>query len=649
MTKLWKKFIVLLVIILPVFFANQTVVFGQTKPLSPKFQPLRFSEIKPAGWLKKQMEENLAGFVGNLDELVPDLIAKDDIYGKDRLSKKIKSKNVGAISNGGDWEVQFLWWNSETQSNWRDGYIRNAVLVYDEKHLKRIKLYVEKILQTQDKDGYIGIYDKELRYKFDDENGELWSKATLFRGLLAWYEYTQDRKVLIAIQRAVDDVMRNYPIDKSRPFYSKKGGSGGLTHGLAFTDVLDELYLITKDRRYPKYALFLYQNFSDEKSDEDAQLSKLLDLKVPLRGHGAHTYEHLRSVASAYYASGDMNLKTALDNFLVKIRRTTTPSGAVIGDEFIAGREADATETGYEYCSLQELMNSYNDLLSKSGKSEFADDAERVFFNAAQGARHPSESCIAYLKTDNSYEMDGTRNGDTSEKNQTRYKYSSVHQDAAVCCVPNAGRITPYFVQSMWMQDTEGLAATLLGASEVSTKFNGKSITISEETEYPYQNSFKFKVENKSGQKFKLKIRKPNWTTTVESNSKFTEKKGFLEFEITEKSSEIKLKFEADVLVAPFKNQSYVTYGALVFANPISEWEKVSEKYPLAGFPDRFYSAKDFVLYGLPKAADFRVVQNQGLPEIETNLINLTTKTVERKNLVPMGKTILRQVTFEKK
>ncbi len=54
---------------------------------------------------------------------------------------------------------------------------------------------------------------------------------------------------------------------------------------------------------------------------------------------------------------------------------------------------------------------------------------------------------VAYLKSDNSYYMYGGLNGDTTVKHQTRYKYSPVHQDAAVCCVPNAGRIAPYFVQ----------------------------------------------------------------------------------------------------------------------------------------------------------------------------------------------------------
>ena len=93
--------------------------------------------------------------------------------------------------------------------------------------------------------------------------------------------------------------MKNYPPRKSRPFYSKKAGGGGLTHGLAFTDVLEKLFQITKNGKYRAYALFLYENFSRETLDEDAQLAKLLDLNLPLKGHGVHTYEHLRSVVTS--------------------------------------------------------------------------------------------------------------------------------------------------------------------------------------------------------------------------------------------------------------------------------------------------------------------------------------------------------------
>jgi hypothetical protein len=130
-----------------------------------KFDYLMFGEIKPGGWISTQMENDLAGFTGHLDELAPDLIAKDDIYGINRLTRRDKSKDVGNIKEGADWEVQYLWWNSESQSNWRDGHIRQSILTGNEEHLKKVSAYLQHILSTQDSNGYLGVYNKSLRYK----------------------------------------------------------------------------------------------------------------------------------------------------------------------------------------------------------------------------------------------------------------------------------------------------------------------------------------------------------------------------------------------------------------------------------------------------------------------------------------------------
>src|SRR6187551_1151201 len=137
--------------------------------IAERYKPISITEIQPEGWLKNQIQDNLDGFVGRLDTLVPKLTMEDKIYGENRLTEKIKGKDVGALGEAGDWQVQFLWWNSETQSNWRDGYIRSAILANDQQHLKKLQEYVNYILSTQDEDGYLGIYDKDLRYKFDNE------------------------------------------------------------------------------------------------------------------------------------------------------------------------------------------------------------------------------------------------------------------------------------------------------------------------------------------------------------------------------------------------------------------------------------------------------------------------------------------------
>ncbi len=78
--------------------------------------------------------------------------------------------------------------------------------------------------------------------------------------------------------------------------------------------------------------------------------------------------------------------------------------------------------------------------------AKMADKIEWLLFNAGRGSHHPEESAIAYLKSDNSYSMKSVFQVPQPHcfcEKQTRYKYSPVHQDVAICCVPNAGRIMP--------------------------------------------------------------------------------------------------------------------------------------------------------------------------------------------------------------
>ncbi len=619
--------------------------YSIVKPLEEKLEILPFGAVKPAGWLKKQVQKNLDGFTGNLDALAPDLIKEDDIYNKDRLTKKSRAKELGNIGGEGDWQAQLFWWNSETQSNWRDGYIRSAILAKDKKHLKRIQQYIDAVLQSQDDDGYLGIYDKELRYKFDNENGELWAKASLLRGLLAWYDYTKSEKVLTAIKRAVQNTMDYYPAYRSQPFYSKSQYVGGLSHGLTFTDVLEQLFYITNNRKYLEYALFLYKDFSEQDLNEDAQVKKLLNPDIKLSGHGVHTYEHLRCLAAACYASGNGSLLLALQRFEAKIKTTTTVSGGPVGDEWIGGRPADATNRGYEYCSLQELLHSYTSLYAKTGNVSYADKIEHLFFNAAQGARHPDKSCIAYLKTDNSYYMTGGLNGDISDDKQTRYRYSPVHREAAVCCVPNAGRITPYYVQHMWLKDKNGLVASLLGPSVVQTIMNGKRITVTQNTSYPYENRIEF-IINAKNISFDLKIRKPEWVTAFHCSVPYTEQDGFIIISKKwGKKDKVVIEFAAETKVkTDNKGEYYFQYGGLVLAHEITAEEKITKTYPVKGFADLTYTPVTLVLYAY--IPDHPVIQKSPLV-FETSMRNTQTNAVETVLLKPLGQTILRQATFK--
>ena len=611
-----------------------------------KYQILPFGSIKPSGWLKVQMQKDVDGFVGNLDKLVPELI-NDPIYSSGRLHKNSKLKDLGNNKEGDtEGSEQYKWWNSETQSNWWDGYIRNVILLNDKKGLEKVDNYIQRILKTQDKDGYIGIYDKELRYNFNSENGELWSKTTMYRGMLAYYEHSKDAKLWNAIVRAVDNVMINYPINNSSPYSSGKEFNGGVSHGLTFTDVLDKMYQITGDTKYTDYALFLYRDFCKTyQSEKDVQLENILNPNYKLQSHGVHTYEHLRPLIVAAYASNDVELQKALQIYIERIEKSTTLTGGAIGDEWIAQRTANATHTGYEYCSLHELLDSYSVLFQKQGTGKSAEMTETIFYNAAQGSRNPDHSCIAYLKTDNSFGMDGTKNGEVeTNRKQTRYKYSPAHQDVAVCCNPNAGRITPYFIEKSWLKENDNvLVNVLLMPNILETKIQNQLVKIETITEYPYQNKFTFKISNSKYAQFIIKIRKPSWATKVLTNESYTIDNEFLVFDRKiGKEDKIQIEFLTEIQIKEDANkEKYFSYGPLFYAKSFESIEQKGKSY-LTNFDDLFYVSKDKSSYQF-------IIDNQAKYEngkIEIKAKNKSNNQIETIQLVPFGKTILRQVSF---
>jgi DUF1680 family protein len=614
--------------------------------LTPKLTSLLFGEVKPTGWLKKQMQADMNGFIGHLEQLIPDLMA-DPIYGSGRLHRNSKLMDLGNNKEGdAEGEEQYKWWNSETQSNWWDGYLRNAILLDDKQCLTKVHAYIDRILHTQDADGYLGIYSPELRYQFNSENGELWAKSTLYRSLLGYYEATGDERVWQALTRAVDNVMQNYPINQSHPFDTGKGYNGGVAHGLTFTDVLDRMYELTGDKRYAAYATFLYMDYSRHFSwEQDAQLPNALNDAYKLKCHAVHTYEHLRALTVAAATSTDDQVKQGLMDYLHKINGVVTPTGGAIGDEWIAERQADATHTGYEYCSLHELMDSYALIFQKTGLTHYAEWAETIFYNAAQGARHPQHSGIAYLKTDNSYEMTGTRNGDIEpDRKQTRYKYSPVHQDVAVCCVPNAGRITPYFLQKAWMkQDDKVLVNNFLAPCVLDTKLDNKKVRIENVTDYPMKNLFHFRLQLQEPMHLTLKIRRPTWIKRIHCSVSYRLEDEYIIIERDFKAKDtFSLSFDTEVRICKdLKGKAYFAYGAQFFAYPIPAKEIQGRSYA-KHFHDYMYEPLNNKRFQY--IPNHRAVFKRG--KIEVILLNKRDEQEEKVKLVPLKRTILRQAAF---
>ncbi|HBK31257.1 MAG TPA: hypothetical protein DDZ78_06495, partial [Porphyromonadaceae bacterium] len=82
------------------------------------------------------------------------------------------------------------------------------------------------------------------------------------------------------------------------------------------------------------------------------------------------------------------------------------------------------------------------------------------------------------------------------------------------CCQHNHSQGWPYYIEHLVMATADnGLAVALYGACEAQVKVgNDKTIRLIEETNYPFEESVRFKIETREAVTFPVYLRIPTWT-----------------------------------------------------------------------------------------------------------------------------------------
>jgi len=633
-----------------------------------RYQMTPCGAVLPEGYLREYMTVDINGFVGHLDQLTPELFPPcDDIYGKNRRTadnNSVTRNELGVVIDDPGMNAQLSWWNCETQGNWLDGLVRTAALLEHPEAYKKAQKWIENYMSTQDKDGYLGIYGPDLRYRPGRENGELWAQATLLRAILGYYEACGDPKLLDCVIRAVECTMKAFPRSSScRPFDNhlepEDSYCTGIGHGLMFTDVCDTLTRLTGDTKYQDYGVWLYQQFNLETGknlDRDVMLSSLLDETYRMNAHAVHTYEQVRALILAAEVTEQPEYVTALKDFWSAMdQRYICPSGSPIGDESIAPDGYDPTVTAYEYCGLHELTHSCIRMLEYSGDLSFADRAERLVYNGAMGAHLPGESAITYCKSDNCYSLTGEFQCEQPHSHyssfiQTRFKYSPTHQDVAECCVPNAGRLMPYFLSGMVLTDHHGFLKAMYGPSVFHGHWENAQVTLKETSSYPFDHQINLSLTVSEPVHFRLALRIPAWASQVQVSGISFEREGnLLVLEQTwSGTTTFSLTFHAEPQIQYDRlGQCYVTYGGLVLCLPIPSQGKTVRTYPLEGFRDQYFLPTQDAEWDYALCTDAPLsVQPGPIPQVKALVQNQRTGMREYIELSPLAGTILRRVTF---
>jgi hypothetical protein len=132
-------------------------------------------ELKPTGWIKRQLEIQAEGLSGNLDKVWRDI--RDSAW-------------IGGDADG--WErVPY----------WLDGFIPLAYLLENEDMIARANKYIESILAFQKPSGWICPCNDDFIPQYDT-----WALLLLTKVLVVYYDCSGDERIPEVIYRA----LKNY-------------------------------------------------------------------------------------------------------------------------------------------------------------------------------------------------------------------------------------------------------------------------------------------------------------------------------------------------------------------------------------------------------------------------------------------------------
>jgi DUF1680 family protein len=176
-------------------------------------------------------------------------------------------------------------------------------------------------------------------------------------------------------------------------------------------------------------------------------------------------------------------------------------------DEHYAGSDPSQ---GTELCAVVEAIFSLEELLALYGDPAHGDRLERITYNALPATFKPDMWAHQYDQQVNQIactrlpNRNWTTNGPDSNLFGLEPNFG--------CCTANMHQGWPKFVSHLWMAARgDGLAAVAYGPSRVDTTLHGVAVSITEETDYPFDGKIRLIVNPASPAEFPLELRIPAW------------------------------------------------------------------------------------------------------------------------------------------
>lgn len=461
----------------------QSYIANRAPLLESRYMELPLGAIKPEGWLRLQLQAQVTGLTGHLDEV---------------YSNVVGARNAWLGGDGDAWE---------RGPYWIDGLLPLAFILDDEALKAKAMVWVEAILGSQKEDGYFGPdTDRGPEPGLQRSNShDWWPKMVALKIIKQYYMATRDERVIPFLDKYFRyqlKMLPDYPLGHWTFWGQQRGGDN--------LEVVLWLYNLTGEG----YLLELADLVHKQSTDWSGMFLAGTPLRTQNSMHCVNLGQGFKEPVVYYQKSKDPVMLEAMRNGEKTIREYLgMPTGLWAGDELIHFGEPTR---GSELCTAVEMMFSLEEMLRITGDTHWADYLERVAYNALPTQITDDFTARQYYQQTNQIEC--TRGYDRD--------FSTPHDDTDVvfgvlngypCCTSNMHQGWPKFTQNLWYAtDDGGLAALVFAPSSVEAVVaGGVRVSVKEETFYPFDEEVRMTVsfpdKKVKGAWFPIKFRIPAW------------------------------------------------------------------------------------------------------------------------------------------
>ncbi|MDP9310365.1 MAG: glycoside hydrolase family 127 protein [Chloroflexota bacterium] len=454
------------------------------------FDPLPLGQIVPAGWLRDQLQIQADGLSGHLDEIWPDVA---------------DSAWIGGTAEG--WE---------RGPYWLDGFVPLAFLLGDERLIRKVRRWVDAILERQHPDGWLGpvrdtVDNRRLAY-------DPWPVFVVLKAFAQYQEATSDMRIIPAMQRFLhflDGLIDRQPLfdwaayrwaDLAAPIYWLYEQTGETW----LLGLVAKSYHQSFDWRdhFEHFPYTQKQHFDEIHPDTPS--TKRVTFRTDLASHVVNNAMALKQPALWQRLSHETADRDAVFQMIATLDRYHgQATGLFTGDEHLAGR---SPSQGTELCAVVEYMFSLETLVSLLGDVGLADRLERIAYNALPATFSADMWTHQYVQQANQVvckiteERVYTNNGPDANIFGLEPHYG--------CCTANLHQGWPKFAAHLWMRSRDdGLVAVAYAPCAVTTTLGGHVVRLDVATEYPFGDTIRITLKTDAPTVFPLELRIPAWAT----------------------------------------------------------------------------------------------------------------------------------------